>query len=289
MATTLQTGTAYCWVEVDVQSVLGLGKVLPRLSVTLEAKKLTADTQVKLLGVDARLKLDAELLAVAFPKSGTTDLGVRGTRFTLEFPLVPEAIAAIQAREADPAIVLSLDLTGLHSVFRDPQTEDRFDYQVPPRQWTCVEITPTTVPLPIPRSDWYTNVLTSIGSYRYVLYALALPKVGEAGDLSNAVKLIQDAERAFALGDDPSVFVHCFGAWEAVPGGKQAAFDVVTDDNKRQRLNELGKSFSTLMHSGRHVATDGSQQGEFAVDHRDAEFALNLTKLLVGYVSRVRQ
>lgn len=262
-----------------------MGMVLPRLSVKLTISQLTAGDKVRVEGRTARLKLESELLAVAFP----LPLHIEpGRQFAVEFPLLPAAIAAIQARETNPTIVLSMEFTGLHRIFRDPHTADTFVHPVPPREWTLVPVESTSVTLSIPRSDWYSKILEPIGAYRYLLYALTLPKADAAGSLAPDVKQIEDAERAFALGDDPAVFLRCRGAWDALPGNKMATFDIIADATKRSGLDELGKRFSQFLRAGRHVATDGSQQGEFPVDHRDAEFALNMTKLFVGYVSRLQ-
>jgi len=285
VAVTLNTNLVYHWAAVEVQGFHGMGMVLPRLSVTLKMSQLTAGDKVRVEGLTARLKLESELLAVALP----LPLDIEpGRQFEAEFPLLPPAIAAIQAREANPTIVLSMEFAGLHHIFRDPPTADTFVHPVPLREWTMVPVEPTPVTLSIPRSDWYSKILEPIGAYRYLLYALTLPKADAAGSLASAVKQIADAERAFALGDDPAVFLRCRGAWDALPGNKTAIFDIIADTTKRSGVDELGKRFGQFLHAGRHVATDGSEQGDFPVDHRDAEFALNMTKLFVGYVSRLQ-
>jgi transposase-like protein len=38
---------------------------------------------------------------------------------------------------------------------------------------------------------------------------------------------------------------------------------------------------------GRHTADEGPREGEFAIDHADAAFALNLAKLLLAQTARV--
>lgn len=287
VATALSTGTANNWAEVTIVSFHGQGRVLPRLSVSLKVSKLPVDARVRLLSLSGLLKLDVELLAVAIPTTVHADLNSRGTTTTLDFPLSPEAIAAIQSRASDPAIILAVELVGLHNIYLEPDAQSRFAPPFPPGEWTPVSIQPTVVTLSIPRSDWYSRVLEPIGAYRYLLWAVAVPKAQEAGTVAAAVRHVAAAEKAIATGDDAAVFFHCRGAWDALPGDKVAIFDVILDTKKRARVDELGKRFGGFLHAGRHVAADGSQEGEFPVDHRDAEFALNMTKLFVGYISRL--
>ena len=287
MATTLTTGTANQWAEAEVDSFHGQGQVLPRLNVNLKVRKLPVDARVRLLSLSGRLKSDDELLAVSIPITIQADLDSRGTAITLQFPMSPEAIAAIQSRVRDPTIILSVEVVGLHSIFLEPSAQSGFASQFPPGEWSMVPIQPSIVTLAIPRSDWYSRVLEPIGTYRYTLWAVALPKAQEAGGAAASVRHVAEAERAFATGDDPAVFLHCRGAWDTLPGDKVAIFDVILDTKKRARVDELGKRFGGFLHAGRHVAADGSYEGEFPVDHRDAEFALNMTKLFVGYVSRL--
>jgi hypothetical protein len=287
VAPTLSTGTANPWAEAEVASFHGQGRVLPRLTVNLKVRKLPVPAQVRLLSLSGHLKLDDELLAVSIPITVQTDLNERGTLIVLQFPVSSEAIAAIQSRGWDSSITLSVELVGLHSIYWDPSAQERFASQLPHGEWTTVQIQPTIVPLTIPRSDWYSRVLEPIGTYRYTVWAVALPKAQEAGGVAEAVQHVADAEKAFATGDDPAVFLHCRGAWDALPGAKVAIFNGVVDIEKRERLNDLGKSFGNFLHAGRHVAADGPHVNDFPVDHRDADFALNMIKLFVGYVSRL--
>lgn len=87
-----------------------------------------------------------------------------------------------------------------------------------PGQWAEVEVTDTQLSLNIAVSDWYSRVLEPIGTYRYVIYAVALPKMQEAGPIANAVKLLAMAEQAYARGDDVSVFTHC--RWRGIQLGE---------------------------------------------------------------------
>ena len=58
------------------------------------------------------------------------------------------------------------------------------------------------------------------------------------------------------------------------------------DTQKRARTpDDLGKSFAGSLPMGRHVAADSSQDRGSPVDHRAAEFAVNMTELFGRYNS----
>ncbi len=56
---------------------------------------------------------------------------------------------------------------------------------------------------------------------------------------------------------------------------------------KRQKIDALLDQTGKYFHAGRHVSKTGPQQGEFPVDHRDAEFALALAKFFLAYIAKL--
>lgn len=51
---------------------------------------------------------------------------------------------------------------------------------------------------------------------------------------------------------------------------------------------ELLKQAKSYFNSGRHVSkSDSSQEGSFPVDHRDAEFALYLSRIFLAYTVKL--
>jgi len=50
-------------------------------------------------------------------------------------------------------------------------------------------------------------------------------------------------------------------------------------------LDELLKKVGEFLHAGRHVSTEGTEQGTFAVDHLDAAFAIDLMRVLLSHLS----
>jgi DNA polymerase III delta prime subunit len=105
--------------------------------------------------------------------------------------------------------------------------------------------------------------------------------------LRKAANHLQAAERALREGHDAQVFLNCKGAFESLPGAPQNIFENLESKEEREKLDRLMRDAGNFFHLGRHTADEGPRQGEFAVDHADASFALNLAKLLLAQTARV--
>lgn len=67
-----------------------------------------------------------------------------------------------------------------------------------------------------------------------------------------------------------------------MPGATQEILSRIADAEKRKHLNDLLKSFGNYLHDGRHVS---EQDGQSPVDHLDAAFALDMTRVLLSRLS----
>lgn len=144
----------------------------------------------------------------------------------------------------------------------------------------------TELTFAVARSDWFARVLQPIGTTEYVSTELLLP-LGDAS-MRQSVKQLREADRAFALGDDPTVFARCRAALDALPGAPKSIFVGLSDADEQKVLDDLVGAAGRYFHRGRHVARDGTPRaGDFPVDHGDARFALNLIKVIVAHVSKV--
>ena len=121
--------------------------------------------------------------------------------------------------------------------------------------------------------------------YRYL--EVVLPRSDEVlkQDWAKAVANLDNAERAYASGDDAAVFLHLRGALDALPGAKKAVLDDVRDEKKRGYLDAVLVKAGEFLHGGRHVAANGTLAGTFAVDHMGAAFALDLMRVLLSHLS----
>jgi hypothetical protein len=100
----------------------------------------------------------------------------------------------------------------------------------------------------VARSDWFTHVLEPIGAVEYVSTEILLP-TGDAS-LRAAVGKIREAESAYAMHDDPAVFLYCRGAIDVLPGAKQDIFAALSDPDEATLLNSLCRSASTCIVGG---------------------------------------
>jgi hypothetical protein len=142
-----------------------------------------------------------------------------------------------------------------------------------------------TMNFSVPRSDWFSKVVAGLGEVDYIPLELFVPRgVGDHA-WRKTLGHLGSAEKAYALGDDPSVFNHLRGAWDALPGAKLSIFDALAEP-KRGEVDTLAKSLAGYLHAGRHISEQGADPGGFPVDHIDAGFALNMMKVLLSYTAR---
>ncbi len=83
-------------------------------------------------------------------------------------------------------------------------------------------------------------------------------------------------------GEDDAVF-HKLRAWlDSLPRAKKEILARIADKDKREHLDDLLLSFGKYLHDGRHVK---EEDGLFPVDHLDAAFALDMTRVLLSHLS----
>jgi hypothetical protein len=274
------------WVLLDADRVTGQGKVAPRLGFQMRARTPRERMEVQIHLMHADLRTDGECLGHGF----LTGIPLaHGDRYiTVEVPVSRPALDHLDAIAPTNRIDLELKLTGWLRARDDNEDGPRFTNSPQPGEWVFQsfgETSQTMLMFQIARSDWFTDVLQPIGTVEYVSTEIVLP----TGDpsLRAAIGKIRDAESAYSNGDDPAVFLHCRGAIDALPGAKQDILADLKDRAEAKLLDNLTREAGQYLHHGRHVATDGAEQGDFPVTHQDARFALNLTKLLIAHISRV--
>lgn len=141
--------------------------------------------------------------------------------------------------------------------------------------------------LQIARGEWFKRVLEPLGSYEYLLSEVPLLKGGAGLPFQKSLGHIKEAERHFAEGNDPAVFQYCKGMIEALPGWPKDIFSALVDKNKAKHLDDMVLAAKQYFDHGRHIAQDGTQEGDFPVNHREALFALNTAKTLLAEVAAV--
>jgi len=201
-----------------------------------------------------------------------------------------QAIDYIQERFRNPSAFLQLRFDGLLRVRDDrPMSEVVHEGDLARGEWHYVPIDPPVenVRIEVPKSVWVSKVLEPLGYGEHILIDLPVPMVPERDRYQKALSHLRTAQEHFLLGNDPGVFAACRAIFESLEGAPKQIFDQMQDEEKRKRVNDLLLQTMTYFHTGRHVSKSGPQQGEFPVDHRDAEFALGLAKLFLAYTAKL--
>ncbi len=274
------------WALLGADRVTGQGQVVPRLAFQMRARTPRERMQVEIHLLRAELTIGQECLGDGFLTGIPLAHGER--YITLEIPVSRHALDYLDRISLIERVDLELKLTGWLRGRDDNEDGPRFVGGVQPGEWVFQHIgvaRQTTLPFQVARSDWFTHVLQPIGTIEYISAEIALP-TGDAA-LRAAVDQIGEAERAYANGNDPAVFLHCRAAIDALPGAKQNIFASLANQDEAKLLDDLMLQAGRYFHHGRHVVTDGDEQGVFPVDHHDARFALNLAKLLIAHTSHV--
>jgi len=273
-------------VNLDLESIGGRGRVSPRLVIWLHAQTPNERTQVEFHDIRARVTFEEEFLGET--RVAGTRIGFHGTSVMLDIPTSHRLLGFVTDRLGpNDNLGLMIGWDGILKVLWEPNEADlRYPGEPEPRVWTqtAVDETNHRQPIAIPRSEWYSRVVAVLGSADIVFTEIAVPK-GPLGDEWRAVNaLLAKAERAYALGDDPAVFLHLRGAVDALPGAKTAIFDGLPEP-QRNYVNNLAKALGTYLHAGRHIADLAGGEPGFPVDHTDARFAMNLVQVLLSYTS----
>jgi hypothetical protein len=268
--------------------VTARGRLAPRLLIPLIMSTPTERITAELRHARVQVFYADELIGA------TTVIGEQVTNHETSLYLdVPTSHAALHHITTHLAQSASFDLTltwyGLLAVVWQPTpAETRFQGDPEPGEETLLHLPPHQAghTIQIPRSDWYERVLAPTSSLSYLFLEVAVPQAEIGKSWTQAYNLLANAEKAFAVGDDPSVFVHLRGALDALPGAKQEILNGLPERQRRQ-LDPLVKSMGAYLHSGRHVSDTGDDQGTFPVDHQDASFAINMMKTTLAHISQV--
>ena len=273
------------WVDVDCEQVTAAGSLTPRIVLGLRLKPANGVAQAVLQMVQCELWWNEELIGsnLIFNK----DVVQSGGYHQLPIATTPRHVQAITSQLGNQdQVPLQLRCRGVMVVSRIQHEGGQIVGGSNFAEPTVVSISDTyPLVLQIPRSDWYSNIVARLDASTIMFLEIAVPLGDVGADWQNVLLNFTKAQKAFALGDDPSVFNHLRGSFDALPGAKKSIFDSLPD-GKREEVNKLTTALSAYLHSGRHVTAAGEQAGTFPVDHLDAGFALNLMQVLLSYISR---
>ena len=261
------------------------GRIAPRLMLFFEARAADAATHLELhrLRVDVRLR--NERLGVGELRDVVAQIYGYEGQLVVDLPLTQQALRYLAETDRANQVELFLDITG-YARSRAEKQGSRGEIENP-GAWTEVDLDRAQGTIRIPLSTWVSSVVEPTGTSRFVFLEVPIPQPPNGGWWEAAYGHLGAAERFYAEGRDAEVLQRCYAAFESVDGAPKGIFDRVADEKKRQRLNDSLREVKAFMHGGRHVAEAGPSDGEFAVDHRDAAFALAQTKVWLSYISRL--
>jgi hypothetical protein len=274
------------WARLDPEAVYGRGLVAPRLAFQFKGRTAREKMDVQIHFMHGELLIAEERLG-----QGTltgAHLAPTEYQLELEIPVTRAALEYIDRALTGSAIDVALRLSGWLRARDLNEDNPSYTSQPQPGEWVFEnfgQARDTQLRFQIPRSEWFSKVLEPIGTTEYICTEIAVPRADS--DLRQAANHLMSAERALREGHDAQVFLHCRGALESLPGAPQGIFDNLESEEERKKLDALMLTAGNYLHLGRHTAKDGPREGEFAVDHADAAFALNLAKLLLAQTARV--
>ncbi len=293
----LTTPDSRSYLHLDHSGTVGIGKVQPRIQVTLKARTAQG-VEITWGQLIASLSLNNEQLGTS-PLTFISPISTFDTYVALDIAVSHHALQHLQEHMQGPSLLLSLGLSGLMWVrsVAPPDASQR-------RNWTGFDDgTPMSVDsartsggmmISLARSDVYTQILEPTGFGRYILMELPVPPVPDPSQWRIAIEHLKKADEQWTLGYDAGVFAECHAALESATfatgeNDHRELLAKIEDARKREALNLLVLKTKAYLDSGRHASKQAGseQQGKFAVDHQDAEFALAQTRFLVAYLAKL--
>jgi hypothetical protein len=273
-------------VQIGLQSVGARGLIAPRLLLVLHIETPNERSSIEFHDMRVRVMFGQELLG----ETRITGEQVRsqGRSIQLEIPTTHRMLNHVTDQlGAQEQVILTLGWYGIVRVLWTPGDSDAHSLgDSEPGKWTDLQIGEGSQEqqIMISRSDWYSRVVTSIGTSDVIFTEVAVPRGPIGDDWRIAIDLLGQAEKAFVLGDDAAVFLHLRGALDALPGAKKNIFDDLPEP-RRKYVDDLTKRIGEFLHEGRHVVDIKDGIKGFPVNHIDARFALNLMRVLLSYAS----
>jgi hypothetical protein len=268
------------------ESVRSEGSVAPRLVFTFECRPYRPYTHAKLYQLKSDVRFELQLLGTATLREVVENVLHYGTRVILDAPITREALAYVDDHTRSRYVELMLDFRGsLKATTQAPAPSGAVETD----DWKELSVRSGQNTIRVSRDEWLGGVVEPLGGPSHVLLDLPLPQPPQREGWQAALDHLRQAERFYRDGNDAEVLQRCYAAIGALQGAPQNILDsmVDPDPDKRAKVDKALQSFRGFLQSGRHVNTSGSWEGAFAVDRRDADFALSQTKLWLAYIARL--
>ena len=281
-------------IELEYNSISASGRLNPVLCLDLQARAIGAAKSVFVNDLWIEIRYQNELIGrgkfIATTFNAANKIPAR-----VLISLTHQSLDLITNSLPGNASSLDLEVRFTGSILVEENTDDpqisnlQYSTNEMPKlgQFCLVPVSDNSSSrLTVERSTWYSSVLSATRHESYNYLEVALPNSLNQTDLTKefqaALTLLRGAEKSYAQGDDASVFLKLRGWLDNLPGAKKEILSGIADVDKRKHLDNLLNSFGKYLHDGRHVSED---TGQFPVDHLDAAFALDMTRVLLSHLS----
>lgn len=274
------------WVTADLTHVSGTGRRSPRLMLQFQLRTPGERFSAQMHHVRVRVFSGEELLGEGTIVGGDV-ASQHPSPCLLEIPVTQRMIRYVtDSIPANADVSLKLKWSGILRVkWRTAENDLKRNDDPEPDEWTFLTFVETDMNLSIARSDWFGRVLQPIGDDQWLFLEVAVPKGSAGAAWTKALALLNDAEKAYALGDDAGVFAKLRSAIEALPGANKHIVDALPEP-RRTEIDTLLLKVVEYLHFGRHVATQGNEIGTLPANRIDANAAISIVQVMFSYISR---
>ncbi len=252
------------WASLELQVVNGRGPVTPRLQFVFTARPVE---YARVILRDVTLRVEHRRELIGEHRAVQLEIIHANTQVVFEPVTSHRALQWVTDSLVASSTSVQLDATlqGVAAFAMDLDAPTTYQRQrlindPEPGQWKDFLVSSSYArPLLLPRADWYAQVLAPTRNEQYRYLEVLLPRGDDPlhQEWANSLSHLDEAERAYAAGDDVAVFSRLRASLDALPGAKKAILDGIADEEKRQRLDELLKRAGEFLHSGRHVSSTG--------------------------------
>lgn len=257
------------------ERIAGEGRVIPVIIVVAQMRTLVEEVEVTPFHMTAKLQLGSDVIGQGSLRRCGTEIRVYPKQVEFEIQTTERAINFVNEQFRDNYLSFSLvfDLLVQHT---DNKTN----------QSRVIKAADSGLSFRVSKLDWLKQVLEPIGYADFTLIELPIPEIPNREQWTKALNHIGEAEAQYRTGNDPGVFSRCYAAYESIKPIKKHLESIVSED-KRNATKSVFDGMQRFLNQGRHVERSGAEPGEFPVDHRDAEFALYLTKSSMAYLAKL--
>jgi len=259
--------------RIEFDRIAGEGKILPIILVIGKMSTCSNEFAVIPVNVSVKLKLGNETIGQGGLRECGRVINSYGRQIIFEVQTNQRALNFIDERFREDYLEFSLAFDTLMQVTRDQLT-------------TIVKPPSCALSFQISKLDWLKQVLQPMQYADFAFLELPIPEVPNREQWTKALNHVGEAEAQFRTGNDPGVFSCCYAAYEAIQPIK-THLESVTNEDKRNAIKSIFDDMRRFYNKGRHIERTGADSGKFPVDHRDAEFAIYLTKSSVAYLAKL--